>query len=278
MGTVIEDNFGSDGEDEVAFAMEINLGEVLDLLFIFGFRKPPLDGIGGDAVDGVVEDLSAVDGLVKVRGEGGDGDERRGRSSYRSYGRERVRDGRGTGWSDAGRARWRDRCSSQRGRRRLHGHEREAAAAGGDLLNGAEEVFGCGVGEAVSHEVGMHRFVHGVAPYYAFESGEESSGFTVGDYAVRLGVAELEGPAGDGIEVRLAGVLEGLQFIVAGAGVGAIEDRGIAAQGGGETLALGIGVDALVKPGVFELLRGDHAIPILVAELMLSSNFSPVSV
>src|ERR1700721_1086826 len=238
MGAVIEDNFGSDGEDEVAFAMEINLGEVLDLLFIFGFRKPPLDGIGGDAVDGVVEDLSAVDGLVKVRGEGGDGDE-----------------GRGTGWSDAGRARWRDRCSSQRGRRRLHGHEREAAAAGGDLLNGAEEVFGCGGGEAVSHEVGMHRFVHGVAPYYAFESGEESSGFTVGDYAVRLGVAELEGPAGDGIEVRLAGVLEGLQFIVAGAGVGAIEDRGIAAQGGGETLALGIGVDALVKPGVFELLR-----------------------
>ena len=65
-GAVVEDDLGVDGEDEVAFAVEVDGGEILSLIFVFGFGQPPLQWIGGDAVDGVVEDLRAVDGLVEV--------------------------------------------------------------------------------------------------------------------------------------------------------------------------------------------------------------------
>ena len=114
---------------------------------------------------------------------------------------------------------------------------RDGLAAGdGDLFDGAEEVFGGGVGEAVALEVGAHGLVHGVAADEAFEGGEEGGGFAVGDSAVGVGVAELEGPAGDGIVVGQNEVLEALEFVVAGVGVGAVEDGGVAAEDGGERL------------------------------------------
>ena len=72
-GAVVEDDLCGDGEDEVAFAMEVDGGEVLNLFFVFGFGQPPLQGIGGDAVDGVVEDLGSVDGLIEVAAEAGVG-------------------------------------------------------------------------------------------------------------------------------------------------------------------------------------------------------------
>ena len=72
-GTVVEDDLDGDGEDEVALAMEVDGGEVLDFLFVVGFGQPPLHGIGGDAVDGVVEDLRSVDGLVEEAAEAGVG-------------------------------------------------------------------------------------------------------------------------------------------------------------------------------------------------------------
>ncbi len=72
-GAVVEDDLDGDGKDEVAFAMEIDSGEVLDLFFVFGFGQPPLDGIGGDAVDGVVEELGSVDGLIEEGAEAGVG-------------------------------------------------------------------------------------------------------------------------------------------------------------------------------------------------------------
>src|SRR5437660_1580457 len=72
MGAVVEDDLSGDGEDEVALAMEIDGGEVL-IFFVFGFGQPPLQGVGGDAIDGVVENLSSVDGLVEVVAEAGVG-------------------------------------------------------------------------------------------------------------------------------------------------------------------------------------------------------------
>ncbi len=59
------------GRDEVAFAMDVDGGEVLDLFFVFGVRLPPLQGIGRDAVDRVVEDLGSVDGLIEVAAQTG---------------------------------------------------------------------------------------------------------------------------------------------------------------------------------------------------------------
>ena len=85
------------------------------------------------------------------------------------------------------------------------------AVRDGDLLDGAEEVFRGGVGEAVAQEVGAHGFVHGVAADEAFESGEKGGGFAVGDSAVGIGVAELEGPTGDGIVVGQEQVFETLE-------------------------------------------------------------------
>ena len=71
--SVIEDDLCCDREDKVALAMEVDSGEVLDLLFVFGFGEPPLGRIGGDLVDGVVEDLRSVDGLVEEGTEAGVG-------------------------------------------------------------------------------------------------------------------------------------------------------------------------------------------------------------
>ena len=75
-GAVFEVDFDGDGQDEVAFAVEDDGGEVLEVLsflFVSGFGKPPLDGVGVDAIDGVVEDLGAVDGLIEEGPEGGVG-------------------------------------------------------------------------------------------------------------------------------------------------------------------------------------------------------------
>src|ERR1700677_2630499 len=44
---VVEDDLCGDGENEVSFATQVNGGEVLDLLLVFRFGEPPLDGIGG---------------------------------------------------------------------------------------------------------------------------------------------------------------------------------------------------------------------------------------
>src|SRR5258708_26025799 len=53
--------------------MEVDGGEVLDLFFGFGFGERRLQGVGGDTVDGVVEDWRAVDGLIEVAAEAGVG-------------------------------------------------------------------------------------------------------------------------------------------------------------------------------------------------------------
>ena len=45
---------------------------------------------------------------------------------------------------------------------------------------------------------------------------------------------------------------------------------------GGHDFDFGVGVDALVEPGVFELVGGDHAVPVLVAELVLGGEFGGV--
>ena len=69
VSAVVEDDLYSDGEDKVTFAVEIDGGEVLDLLLFFRFGKPPLRSVGGDAFDGVVEELSSVDGLIEEAAE-----------------------------------------------------------------------------------------------------------------------------------------------------------------------------------------------------------------
>ena len=38
----------------------------------------------------------------------------------------------------------------------------------------------------------------------------------------------------------------------------------------------GVGVDAFVEPGVFELVGGDHAVPVLVAELVFDGELGDV--
>lgn len=71
MSAVVEDDLCGDGQYEVALATEVNRGEVLDLLLVFGFGEPPLRRIGRDLIDGVVEDLSSVDGLVEKGAKAG---------------------------------------------------------------------------------------------------------------------------------------------------------------------------------------------------------------
>ena len=44
-----------------------------------------------------------------------------------------------------------------------------------------------------------------------------------------------------------------------------------------ESFDFGVGVDAFIEPGVFELVRCNHAVPILVAELMSDGLFCDVS-
>ena len=53
--------------------MEVDGGEVLNLLLVVGFGEPPLNWVGRDAVDVVVEDLGSVDGLIEEAAEGGVG-------------------------------------------------------------------------------------------------------------------------------------------------------------------------------------------------------------
>lgn len=72
-GAVVEDDLYGDGKGEVVFAMEVDRGEELSVLFVFWFRQPPLHGIGGDAVDGVVEDLGSVDSLIEEPAKAGVG-------------------------------------------------------------------------------------------------------------------------------------------------------------------------------------------------------------
>ena len=90
--------------------------------------------------------------------------------------------------------------------------------ADGGFFDGVEEVCGGGVGEAVALEPSAHGVVHGFRADDAFEGGEEGGGFAVGDSAVGVGVAELPGVAGDGVEVGGEEVLKALEF-----GVGEIE-------------------------------------------------------
>ena len=69
-----EDDFDGDGEDEVTFAVDVDGVTPEDLRWIAWLGEPPLDGIGGDAVDGVVVHLGAVVGLVEDGAVGGVGD------------------------------------------------------------------------------------------------------------------------------------------------------------------------------------------------------------
>ena len=71
-------------------------------------------------------------------------------------------------------------------------------------------------------------------------------------------------------------VLEALQFVVAGVCVGAVEEGGVAAEDGAEDFDLGVGVDAFVEPGVFELVGRDHAVPVLMAELVFGGLLGDV--
>ena len=48
-----------------------------------------------------------------------------------------------------------------------------------------------------------------------------------------------------------------------------VEDGSLCGRDGGEDFDFGVGVDAFVEPGIFELVGGDHAVPVLVAELVL---------
>ena len=72
-GAIVEDDLYGEREDEFAFPMEINGGEVLNLRLISGVAEPPLLGVVGDVVDGVVKDLGAVDGLIEEVAEAGVG-------------------------------------------------------------------------------------------------------------------------------------------------------------------------------------------------------------
>src|ERR1700722_5396543 len=85
--------------------------------------------------------------------------------------------------------------------RNLRGDWNCLAMRDGDLLDGAEEVFGGGMGEAIAQEVGAHGFVHGLVADEVLKGRQKSRGFAVGYSAVGIDVAELEGPAGDRIVV-----------------------------------------------------------------------------
>ena len=44
-GAVVEDDLDGDGKDEVAFAAEVDGGEILDLSFCLWIGEPPLDRV-----------------------------------------------------------------------------------------------------------------------------------------------------------------------------------------------------------------------------------------
>ena len=69
---------------------------------------------------------------------------------------------------------------------------------------------------------------------------------------------------------------EAVQLVVAGVGVGAVEEGGVGAEDGIKDFDLGVGVDAFVEPGVLELVGGDHAVPVLVAELVFGGDLGDV--
>ncbi len=247
--------------------------------------EPPLDWVGADVVDGVVEELGAVDGLVEEGAESGVGCggscEVAGKGNWTSHfylrrtRRGRVRgefddnvilvEGRGLrqlrscrcycGLIEEIERRARS-CGDFRGPGELIvGFDRGGvprretcgfAIFDGYFFDGAEEVFGGGVGEAIALEPGAHGLVHGVAADDAFKGGEGGGGFAVGDAAVGVVVAEEPGEASDGVEVGDAEVAEALIVAVAEVGPGTIEGRGVAAEDGGEDFDLGVGVDALV--------------------------------
>src|SRR5258708_2529118 len=234
--------------------MEVDGGEVLDLFFVFGFGERRLQGVGGDAVYGVVEDWRAVDGLIEVAAEAGVGGWCGGVVGIAGGGEGgRVGErhsGRFAPLGDAGVLPLRLALLAQ-------GQNDSAwfrcggdglAVDDGDLLGGAGEVFGGGGSEAVGQEIGAHGVGHGVASDEAFERGERGGGFAVGDAAVGFCVAEPEGPTGDGIVVGQEQILETLSLVVAGVGVGAIEYGGVAAEDCVEDVDLGVRVDAFVEP------------------------------
>ena len=69
---------------------------------------------------------------------------------------------------------------------------------------------------------------------------------------------------------------EALKFGVAGVGVRTVEERVVRAEDRCEGSDFRVGVDAFIEPGVFELVGRDHAVPVLMAELVHGGELGEV--
>lgn len=146
----------------------------------------------------------------------------------------------------------------------------------GNFVHRIHEIFFGWMGELVTLEPGMDRLLHLLFADDAFQRQQHGSGLAVGDSAVGIRRHVVPGIRCHWVEIGDAGVAQSLLGIVAHGCTDHVEDVRVLPVKCGENLHFGVAVNTLVKPGILELIRGHHAVPVLVTKLMFDNSFRHV--
>ena len=133
-----------------------------------------------------------------------------------------------------------------------------------------------GMGEAVLHEIRMHRLRHRVFADDAFEGEQHAGGLAIGDAAIRVGTGIVVGLLSHRVTIGHADIAEPLNFALASGRACHVQDGCVLAQNRIQNLDFGVAVDAFVHPGVLKFVGGHHAVPVLVSELVLHDDLHQV--
>src|SRR3989442_3091082 len=137
------------------------------------------------------------------------------------------------------------------------------------FFNRLQEIFLSGMSEAVTHEIGVESAAHSLFADDLLKREKHSRRLAVGNAAVGIAAQVLVGKARHRIFVGRTQILGALLSVIAPGYVPEIKSRAILAVDVIQDFALGVAVDAFIQPGVLKFIIGHHAIPILMAELML---------
>src|SRR5580700_1992403 len=138
-----------------------------------------------------------------------------------------------------------------------------------DVFDGLQEIFPGGMLEAVAKEVFVESGEHGVFANYFFKREKDGAGLAVGYAAIRVVTDEIPGKPSDRVGVRHRDVFDAQELRFTGGGERKINDRSVFSVERSHGFGFHVAVDALVEPGVFEFVGGDHAVPILMAEFVI---------
>src|SRR5438128_7403391 len=140
-----------------------------------------------------------------------------------------------------------------------------------DFFNRLQEIFLSGMSEAVAHEIGMESPAHIVFADDLLKREKHSRRLAVGNAAVGSAVQVLVGKARHRIFVSRTQILGALLSVIAPGSAPEIKSPALLAVNVAQNYALGVAVDTFIQPGVLKFIARHHAIPILIAELMLDN-------